>query len=91
MLGGDTPSVIAAGLPNITGSTTFTKRYGLAGDDSIQNGVFGSGSDHYSALAGGGGGYTLALTFDASKSNEIYGKSDKVLPDSFALIAQIKY
>ena len=90
-MGGDTPSVIAAGLPNITGSTTFTSRYGLTGDDTIQNGVFGYGSDHYSALAGGGGGYTLALTFDASKSNEIYGKSDKVLPASFSLIAQIKY
>ena len=31
------------------------------------------------------------INFDASKSNEIYGKSDKVLPESFALIAQIKY
>ena len=30
------------------------------------------------------------INFDASLSNEIYGKSDKVLPESFALIAQIK-
>ena len=31
------------------------------------------------------------LYFDASRSNEIYGKSDKVLPDNITLIAQIKY
>ena len=39
----------------------------------------------------GGGEARCNLYFDASKSNEIYGKSDKVLPESFALIAQIKY
>ena len=90
-MGGDSVLAQSSALPNITGSATFASRYGLSSDEAVQTGAFGYGNTHYSALAGGGGGYTLPLTFDASKSNEIYGKSDKVLPESFALIPQIKY
>lgn len=63
-------------------STGLTASYST-GAFSFQHTAFNRaiGTDYSSGL----------MTFDASKSNEIYGKSDKVLPESFALIAQIKY
>ena len=88
-MGGDITAVINAGLPNITAQMQYVGRStGLrtnfeTGAFSFQHTSFNRqmGSDYSSGI----------LNFDASKSNEIYGKSDKVLPESFALVAQIKY
>lgn len=90
MLGGDTPLVISAGLPNIVGeyslSRACTEIYG-------QSGAFTNTSTSNASIPmqENNGNGSLKVVFDASNSNEIYGKSDKVLPESFALIAQIKY
>ena len=83
------------GLPNIVGDTpassdtyfsTSKKGFGafsLATSIGTSEYLISNSVAKYSHA-----GY---LHFDASLSNEIYGKSEKVLPESFALIAQIKY
>ena len=88
-MGGDNSAILAAGLPNIVGSI-----YGGAGDTfNTPNGAFElkSASSAWNFSSASSSSSERLLEFDASKSNEIYGKSDKVLPESFALIAQIKY
>ena len=76
--GGDTAE---AGLPNVTGSVTK----GLF-DNAAGSGVFGvtkssqmfSGpSSNYSNF------YTRDFTFDASRSNSIYGNSNTVQPPAY--------
>ena len=84
-----------AGLPNIVGdtsasdSTYFSTRKKAFGAFSMATPV---GTNEYlvpnSSYKYDYAGY---LHFDASLSNEIYGKSDKVLPENITLIAQIKY
>lgn len=83
------------GLPNIVGDTTAseetyfsTRRKGF-GAFSVAT---STGTSEY-LISNSTAKYSHAgyLHFDASLSNEIYGKTDKVLPESFALIAQIKY
>lgn len=54
-------------------------------------GCFLKGEDMPSRIAGEDNRGGTQIVFDASASNPIYGRSDKVLPESFALIAQIKY
>ena len=73
-------------MPNITGTVSEVV--------STSGGLHGSGAFTVTNNGRGGGDSAWrygTVKFDASLSNEIYGKSDKVLPESFALIAQIKY
>ena len=89
MLGGDSISVIAAGLPNITGNFRFTsagesasvQRVGALLNDTVGNG----------RQNGGVGSAATNLRFDASNSNRIYGASATVQPPSYALIPQIRF
>ena len=89
-MGGDSVCILPPGLPNIVGkyylSRSCTEVYGQSGAFSLTNATNASApwSENNDNSA-------LAVVFDASLSNKIYGKSDKVLPESFALIAQIKY
>ena len=90
IMGGDNSKVIAASLPNITGGYTagrsthnISEQHGAFINTHMENGSL----PQYTSTNGG----VTVVDFDASNSNEIYGKSDKVLPESFALIAQIKY
>lgn len=84
---------IEAGLPNIQG-TVQTMNSTLS-DSSKATGAF-TGSDGrstgsaslYAAQDGGG---NATLRFNASKSNEIYGKSTTVQPPSVKVIFIIKY
>lgn len=87
-MGGDNCSAISAGLPDITGSFDI-RRAGF----SISSGAFYEWSNGNNAWGSGANDTqtTGHINFAASKANEIYGKSDKVLPESFALVAQIKY
>ena len=88
-MGGDNSAILAAGLPNIVGSI-----YGGAGDTfNTPNGAFElkSASSAWKFSSTSSSSSERLLEFDASLSNEIYGKSEKVLPESFALIPQIKY
>lgn len=85
--GGDSPAVLEAGLPNITG-----QYYAVVGGGITVNGAFtGSWADSSGQTSGGGGYNRVHLVVDASKSNSIYGNSDTVQPPAIVLIPQIKY
>lgn len=85
--GGDSPAVLVAGLPNITG-----QYYAVVGGGITVNGTFtGSWADSSGQTSGGGGYNRVHLVVDASKSNAIYGNSDTVQPPAIVLIPQIKY
>lgn len=85
--GGDSPAVLEAGLPNITG-----QYYAVVGGGITVNGAFTESWTDSSGQTSGGGGYNrVHLVVDASKSNAIYGNSDTVQPPSIVLIPQIKY
>ena len=65
------------GLPNITGS-------GLrGGTDGKSGGAFIK--DNYGRPNGGDNAYGADYSFDASKSNEIYGASEHVTPENYAV------
>lgn len=78
-------STIEAGLPNITGK--FTGAGNSSDEDVIQGGalIHNKANDikfwWANAIAAGIKGYT----FDASKSNEIYGKSETVQPPAYVV------
>ena len=80
---------IAAGLPNITGQVTSDDKDYYWGAGTTASGAFvnahngGSriGTTSWSGTRGNG------FTFDASRSNAIYGKSTTVQPPAYALIA----
>ncbi len=77
---GSTGQSLAAGLPNITGS--FTPRDSAAYPAGAgTGGAFKVGTKTSSAILGSQSGYDgYAMTFDASRSNAIYGNSDTVQP-----------
>lgn len=83
-MGGDTPLVISAGLPNITGSYPVTQGFNtssagaLYGDGTITG---ASGVDNNGSI----------LRIDASRVNSIYGASDTVQPPTISLTPQIKF
>jgi hypothetical protein len=73
------------GLPNITG------RISASHTSTEWSGAF-TRTSNTDCWAGSGGGYGGALgTFDASKSNTIYGKSDSVTPLNMSVIYCIKF
>ena len=82
--GSDGTSIIAAGLPNITGSLKFMS-YGQS-----TSGAFTFSSDG-SQSPSSGNWYSGVFNFNASRSSSIYGASTTVQPSAIALIAQIKY
>ena len=90
IMGGDNVLVQEDALPNIIGQC------GSADAWSAASGATDSAIWKTSISGDWVGGnvwqdHTNQLYFNASRSNEIYGKSDKVLPKSFALLPQIKY
>lgn len=87
--GGDSPAVLAAGLPNIQGTLT-----GLA----YRNNYYGVGTGVFSTSRSGGqsaltldGAANDLINFNATNSNSIYGASNTVQPPAIVLIPQIKY
>lgn len=87
--GGDTPSKIEAGLPNIKGDLgeTLNKAgtgafYGTTGHDGAKANWYTANQNNY---------YVYDMHIDASGSSSIYGKSETVQPPSIMLIPQIKY
>ena len=87
--GGDTPAILEAGLPNITGQF-----YACKGDQSGTNTTLGAFIYTGKQLSRGRDGnsfYGYEFKFDASRSNVIYGNSTTVQPPAMVLIPQIKY
>ena len=77
----------ADGLPNITGGWTWD----FVKNKSTGTGAIARGTKHAS---GGGSGSTLDYvdySFDASRSNAIYGKSEYVQPKSVSILPILKY
>jgi microcystin-dependent protein len=78
----------AAGLPNIKGALS-----NLRAVTDLRTGAFAASkaqSDQYTG-ASAKGGYLLSPSFEASKSNAIYGKSATVQPPALTTIVCIKY
>lgn len=84
--GGDSPAVLEAGLPNITGHISY-----------ICNGTGSSGALSYTVQQYGIGVADSSkanigrLNLNAQNSNSIYGASYTVQPPAIVLIPQIKY
>ena len=100
--GGDTPSKIKAGLPNITGGfyarNLVTGGSILGGTSLSSKGAFmNETSEVWSGQHESVVGQSVTSpersiqSFDASKSNAIYGASTTVQPPAIVLIPQIKY
>ena len=96
-MGGDITQTVAAGLPNITGAIISTNNNitPLAGNkqDFTETGALYINQDNQSKIS-----YTIAgsfgvkdLSFDASRSDAIYGAADTVQPPAIQLLPQIKY
>lgn len=74
-----------AGLPNITGNLSAFRSY-------ISGAFVGSNNtDRYDGWQDGGDEYAVSTSFDASRSNRIYGASNTVQPPSMTVIYCIKY
>ena len=89
--GGDAPSKINAGLPNITG---YSDIGGYSGKVSQPSGCFTHNllADNYNLSPNvDQTAQLISFSFDASRSNAIYGKSNTVQPPAIKLIPQIKY
>lgn len=84
--GGDTPSKMEAGLPNITGYA-----YVSAGDNHSSSGSLYYTGETVSRGRDGSNWIDFKLYLDASKSSSIYGNAETVQPPSIVLIPQIKY
>lgn len=78
--------MLSAALPNINGHFTIAhcQNNAASGCFKTSNGASNNVGDAVVAP-------NPYITFDASTSNSIYGRSDTVQPPTFALIAQIKY
>ena len=78
----------SAGLPNIEGSTTLIQHMLY----SAGTGAISTPDNTESGFNRGSGiGQRKNLTFDASRSNSIYGNSSTVQPNSFTVQYIIKY
>lgn len=88
--GGDTATVLKAGLPNIAGST-----YSVVAVEPLASGAL----DGTETLPNGYGitadvnmeNKLRYIRFNASNSNAIYGTSNTVQPPSLQLIPQIRF
>lgn len=96
--GGDTPSKIEAGLPNITGIffDLITNVSGKMGNgtgcfntlpESVESGISTINSNAFTNT----GATKDGISLDASRSSSIYGASTTVQPPAIILIPQIKY
>lgn len=84
--GGDNAVILSAGLPNITGY--WTDFVGAPIGDQL---LFQTSERGQRASQDSGYYNTPKVTFDASKSNSIYGASTTVQPPAIVLIPQIKF
>lgn len=89
-MGGDSAGIIAAGLPNITGTSKLMP--GLYLNNDFDGAIKMTACSWSGENAGFGAGYNKSqIIFDASQSNGIYGASATVQPPTISLTPQIKY
>lgn len=82
--GGDNTTIKSAGAPNITGQLTYYFY------DQGTSGAFAhSAADQ--GVSPGNSVKIITATFDASRSNPIYGNSTTIQPPALCLIPQIKF
>lgn len=79
---------LEAGLPNITGTWKQTSGYN---EFTGNNGAITCGYSYSPASGAGSGWRNENISFDASRSSSIYGKSDTVQPPSVKMLYIIKY
>lgn len=79
---GNLGTVKEAGLPNITGSWNHSSGYSAY---TQNNGAIRSDSSYSPASGSGTGWVNESISFDASRSNSIYGKSDTVQPPAISV------
>ena len=102
LMGGESVKSMEAGLPNITGEWSVKKEHKtFAGVQLLAELEIDERGALYVAEKGDRNGIPdhptihknapIAIGFDASKSNPIYGSSETVQPPAISLIAQIKY
>ena len=82
IMGGDSVSVIEAGLPNITGTCG-------AASGNFSGAFYENPATQWYPASGSW--YPKTTSFDAGRSNAIYGASDTVQPPAIQLLPQIKY
>lgn len=81
-------STVEAGLPNIEGTFYSSHGQGMVGKET---GPFkGKDAGSYGFDSGGNQEHGITVTFDASRSNAVYGNSDTVTPPSAKLIPYVK-
>ena len=88
MKGGDNIAVLAAGLPNITGTITYIRGSIAQVEATGAFHVLSNGDLPYGASAQAG---TVNISFDASKSNAIYDNSNTVQSPALQLMPQIRF
>lgn len=76
-----------AGLPNITGRWEHSSGYASY---TVNNGAITKSSSYNPATGAGGGWENESISFDASRSNSIYGKSNTVQPPAVKMLLIIK-
>jgi microcystin-dependent protein len=86
---GTAGTVKAAGLPNIEGTFYSSHGEGMIGKET---GPFkGTDAGSYGFDSGGNQEHGITVTFDASRSNSIYGNSTTVQPPAICMRYCIKY
>ena len=86
--GSSSGTVKAAGLPNIEGTISDIRAYTV-----VKTGAFSASTSQTESYVGASqwSGYMISPSFDASKSNAIYGKSSTVQPPALQTLIIIKY
>ena len=90
--GGESVKSVEEGLPNITGQfPSFEFHSMIPSNDWCKGAYTYRNEGTTSNLDIGDSGAAILVSYDASKANAIYGRSETVQPPAIALIAQIKY
>lgn len=83
----DIGALVAAGLPNITGSIVSTGGNLRSGTETVSGALYVSTADN-AATGGSNRGYK-GIYFDASRSNSVYGNSTTVQPESIKVYVYV--
>ena len=90
-LEGNGSGYIEAGLPNITGEFGSYATNAIAESNELMQGAFNTSNKSYGRAFSAINGTTYPITFNASRSNSIYGNSTTVQPSTCKAYFIIKY